>query len=159
MVAYLGIGSNLGDKKSNIDDAIRRINEINGISILKKSSVYETEPVGYMDQPDFLNSVIEIDTELDPVQLLHSTQQIEKDMGRVRNLKWGPRVIDIDILIFDNLKIDTTELVLPHPRITERAFVIIPLAEIAPDLIINNSVSVIELSRKLSDQAIRKVMN
>jgi 2-amino-4-hydroxy-6-hydroxymethyldihydropteridine diphosphokinase len=131
---YLSLGTNLGDKKENLQYAVNLLSE--KINILKISSFYETEPVGYKDQPWFMNIVVEGTTLLSPEDLLVFTQSIEQAMKRVKTIVNGPRVIDVDILLYEDAKIDTRTLTIPHPRMTERAFVMYPLFEISPDLLI-----------------------
>jgi 2-amino-4-hydroxy-6-hydroxymethyldihydropteridine diphosphokinase len=131
---YLIMGTNLGDRPANLQQAIVEIEQNIG-KILDCSSVYETEPWGVSDQPSFYNQVLKVATSLDPLQLLTATLAIENEMGRVRTERYGARIIDIDILFFDDLVINTDQLTIPHPRITERNFVLAPLAEIAPDLV------------------------
>lgn len=129
---YLGIGSNLGNRQSNLDRAIEMLSERMKVSHV--SSVYDTEPLDNPDQPRFLNIVAEVATRLSPEGLLTLARGIESKMGRTS--KTGqPRVIDIDILLYADLVMDTPELTIPHPRMTQRAFVLVPLAEIAPDLV------------------------
>lgn len=130
---YLGLGSNVGDREANLREAARRI-EAEEIRIVRRSSLYETEPRDLLDQPQFLNAAIEAETELFPLQLLARLLNIERAMGRRRITPKGPRNIDIDILFYGRSVIQTPELETPHPRIAERAFVLEPLAEIAPDL-------------------------
>ncbi|MGQ9456463.1 MAG: 2-amino-4-hydroxy-6-hydroxymethyldihydropteridine diphosphokinase [Armatimonadota bacterium] len=132
--AYLSLGSNVGDRLANLREAVLRLNSEDGCWVVALSSIYETEPVGFKDQPDFLNMVVCINTLLDAVSLLSHCQSIENEMGRVRTVRWGPRVIDIDILLYENENIKIGELVLPHPKMLRRGFVMIPLAEIAPDV-------------------------
>jgi dihydroneopterin aldolase / 2-amino-4-hydroxy-6-hydroxymethyldihydropteridine diphosphokinase len=130
---YLGLGSNLGDRKRNLEESIRQINEF---SIIKKSSsIYETEPWGLKDQPKFLNQVILAETNLTPKKLLMRLKTIEQKMGRKKTVLYGPRLIDLDILFYDDLMMKTPDLIIPHPHITERAFVLVPLAEIVPNMI------------------------
>lgn len=135
--AYLGLGSNLGNKKLNIDRAVQLLQEHMQIIVTRVSSYYETEPVGYKEQDWFINAVVEIETSLDPYDLLKYCNQIEKELKRERIIRWGPRIIDVDILLYDNFRSDDRILTIPHPRMTERAFVMIPLLEIAPHLEIN----------------------
>ncbi len=130
---YLGLGSNLGDRAANLSETLRRL--AGKLSVQEISSLYETEPWGMLDQPKFLNAVCSAETNLSPHELLQFTQSTEQGMGRVHTERWGPRNIDIDILFYNNIVLDTLALTLPHPRITERAFVLVPLAEIAPDVI------------------------
>ncbi len=129
---YLALGTNLGDREWELKQAIEYINEIDRTSIKSISRIYETKPVGYMNQADFLNMVICIQTEIEPKKLLHELQEIENRMKRVREIHWGPRTIDIDILLYDTLEINDPELVIPHPRMLERAFVLVPLKDIYP---------------------------
>lgn len=127
---YLSLGSNMGDREANLKEAIRRLCDSEKISDVRWSSVYETEPVGYDDQPFFLNICAEIMTSADPLELLDITQKIENDLLRVRTVKNGPRTIDLDILLFDDIELDTKRLIIPHPRMYERAFVLRPYAEL-----------------------------
>jgi 2-amino-4-hydroxy-6-hydroxymethyldihydropteridine diphosphokinase len=132
-LAYIGIGSNLGNRQKN---CLRAIELLTGkkIIVTKRSSLYETEPWGIKDQPKFLNMVIEIETKLNPKKLLVILKDIENEVGRKESLKWGPRVIDLDILLVDNLILNQDDLIIPHPLMHKRDFVLRPLAEIAPDV-------------------------
>lgn len=132
MKVYFGLGSNLGDREKNLNSAIEILSKT--VEITKQSSVYETEPVGYEDQTDFLNMVLEVKTDLFPDELLKLAKKIEADVGRKPTFKDGPREIDVDILLYGDLNIETDELNIPHPQVTERAFVLKPLFEIAPEL-------------------------
>lgn len=136
--AYLGLGSNLGDREEFLREAVRQLSENPRVEIAAISSFYETAPVGYTDQPDFINVVIKVKTTLSPQKLLEICLSTEKKIGRLRTIRWGPRVIDIDVLLYNDLKVDEKDLQIPHPRMLEREFVIRPLAEIAPDLILPN---------------------
>ncbi|MDP8981098.1 MAG: 2-amino-4-hydroxy-6-hydroxymethyldihydropteridine diphosphokinase [Acidobacteriota bacterium] len=131
--AWLSLGSNVGDREANLREAMRRL-EAEGIHIRRESSVYETEPQDLRDQPWFLNSVVEVETALFPRQLLTCVRKIEKALGRKRIVAKGPRTIDIDILLYGSSVIKTADLEIPHPRMSERRFVLEPLAELAPDL-------------------------
>ena len=131
-IAYIGIGSNLGSREENCERAIKLLIE-NGITIVKRSSMIETEPWGVKEQPDFINMAVEIETALKPDSLLHLLKNIEIEAGRLPTSHWGPRIIDLDILLYDDLIIKTSELEIPHPHISEREFVLKPLAEIAPE--------------------------
>jgi len=128
---FLSLGSNLGERKANIENALRRLNEA-CIQVLKTSSLYRTEPVGYTAQPWFLNCVAEVATDLMPLQLVRRCQAIEREIGRRPGPKNGPRVIDIDILLYENAVVRSPEVTIPHPRMDERRFVLVPLSEIAP---------------------------
>jgi len=131
--AFIGLGSNLGNRLGNLRGAIAAIREVPGITVAAMSSVYETEPVGNREQPKFINAVIEIGCTLSPQELLAALQRIEKHMGRERQGKWQPRVIDLDIVYFNDLVLASAELTIPHPEAASRAFVLEPLAELAPD--------------------------
>ena len=130
---YLGLGSNLGNRQDNLEEAVRRL-EQEGVAPLQCSSIWETEPREILDQPWFLNMVVEAETRLLPRQLLACIQRIELAMGRRRIVAKGPRLIDIDILFYGRTVADAEDLVIPHPAIAERRFVLEPLAELAPDL-------------------------
>jgi 2-amino-4-hydroxy-6-hydroxymethyldihydropteridine diphosphokinase len=149
--AFIGLGSNLGDREAYLEAARRMLAEHAGVDLSKASSLYETEPVGYADQGWFLNQVVEVATWLDPYALLRVMQGIEQEIGRQRIIRWGPRVIDLDLLLYGDAVISGPkytmrwswltvpklicgpELTVPHPRLHERSFVLVPLAEIAPD--------------------------
>ena len=126
----LSIGSNLGDRKGNIEEAVRMLGGLEGTKVLKVSGMYETEPVGYEDQPYFLNICVLVNTMQSPMELLDSIHEIENILKRKREIRWGPRTIDIDIITYGDLNIDTEELQIPHPRYRQRAFVLKPLADI-----------------------------
>lgn len=130
---YLALGSNIGDRAQNLREAVRRLRAA-GICIAAASSVYETEPVDYLDQPWFLNAVLEAQTDLTAPELLTTLRQIEGQMGSRKPFVKGPRLIDLDILLYEYAKIDTPDLQVPHPRMLQRNFVLVPLAEIAPNL-------------------------
>jgi 2-amino-4-hydroxy-6-hydroxymethyldihydropteridine diphosphokinase len=130
--AYLGLGTNLGDRAAHLEEAVRRLGELG--SVAERSDVMETAPWGYADQPDFLNMVVALDTTLSPMELLSAVKRIEREMGRVPTIRYGPRTIDIDLLVYGDATVEIPELTVPHPRMHERAFVMEPLAQIAPDL-------------------------
>jgi 2-amino-4-hydroxy-6-hydroxymethyldihydropteridine diphosphokinase len=134
-IAFIGIGSNVGDKVTNCRRAIDQITEHNGIRLLAQSSLYKTEPIGYTLQDWFVNCVIEIQTGLTAFALFHVLEDIEQSMGRKRTFKWGPRIIDLDILFFNDDIINCEKLIIPHPELQKRAFVLVPLCEIAEDYI------------------------
>jgi 2-amino-4-hydroxy-6-hydroxymethyldihydropteridine diphosphokinase len=129
---YLGLGSNLGDRLASLQHAVQEL-EAREVRVLRSSRVYETDPVGGPPQPDFLNAVIEIDTDLDPVDLLGLCLEVETELGRIRGERWGPRTCDIDILTYDEREIDEPVLTVPHPLMHERAFVLVPLLELDAD--------------------------
>ncbi|WP_432408271.1 2-amino-4-hydroxy-6-hydroxymethyldihydropteridine diphosphokinase [Wukongibacter sp. M2B1] len=154
--AYLGLGSNIGDTKENIDNAIDMLRNHEKVEVTKISSYYETEPVGYEDQDWFLNVVLEIDTNLKPYELLELCNLIEEKLKRKRIIRWGPRTIDVDILLYEGFESNDEKLTLPHPRMTERAFVIIPLNEITSEIKINDR-SISEILKSLDGEEIRKI--
>jgi 2-amino-4-hydroxy-6-hydroxymethyldihydropteridine diphosphokinase len=130
---YLSLGSNLGDRAENLQNAIERL-AAPGLSVMRVSPIYETEPMDYANQNWFLNVVIEAETTFFPMQLLTRTSKIERSLGRVRTIANGPRTIDIDILLYGTVVMHSTRLEIPHPRMTERRFVLAPLADLAPGL-------------------------
>ena len=132
--AYVALGSNLGDKEANLRRALELLIE-RGVEIVKTSTFISTEPYGVTDQPTFLNGVCEVRTSLEPLALLHTLLEIEQEMGRVRLRHWGERNIDLDLLLYEDVVLDTEELKLPHPDMQNRDFVLLPLAEIAPELV------------------------
>jgi len=132
--AFLGLGSNIGDREKNLKTSLSLL-EGAELRIMKTSSLYHTEPVGELKQPWFMNAVVEVETTLSPEQLMHRCQQIEGKMGRNHLIPQGPRMIDLDILMYDQLTMDTPGLTVPHPRMHCRRFVLIPLLEIAPDAV------------------------
>lgn len=134
-VAYIGLGSNIGDRAANLKRALDRLKARQGLKVKKASSLYEAEPVGLKGQPWYLNAVVEVETSLSPEGLFKVCQEIETEMGRRRETRWGPRVIDLDILLYGNNIIDEEDLKIPHPRMHTRRFVLVPLAEIAPEAI------------------------
>lgn len=130
--AYIGIGSNIGDKEDNLKNAIKYINENENIEVTKESSFIVTKPWGYTEQDDFLNCVIEVETTLEPEELMDILLNIEEVLKRERIVRWGPRTIDLDVLLYDDLVTSTEKVIIPHPRMHEREFVLKPLNEIAP---------------------------
>lgn len=133
--AFLSLGSNLGDRLANLKVAVEKIEESDKIEVKEVSPVYETQPLGYEGQGWFLNLVAEVQTSLEPSVLLERLLSIEDRMGRIREKKWGPRNIDLDILLYDDRTVCSERLTIPHPRMHERRFVLAPLAQIAPDLL------------------------
>ena len=129
---YLSAGSNLGDRKSNLQEAIAALKRQRAV-VQKAASIYETEPMGFLSQPWFLNTAIEIETAFSPLELLDCCQTIEREHGRFRTFANAPRTLDLDILLYNDLIMNAPRLVIPHPRMAERKFVLVPLAEIAPD--------------------------
>lgn len=131
--AFLSIGTNIGDRLANIKAAIAALSP--AVCLVDSSPVYETLPWGYTDQNSFLNQVLKVETDLDPQGLLAYLKSLEKKLGRKKTFRYGPRLIDLDILFYDDLVIEMPELTIPHPHMTERAFVIVPLLDLAPGLI------------------------
>lgn len=131
---YLSLGTNIGEREQNLKLAVRLLQEMPNISVQAISSIYETAPVGYVDQPSFLNIALYIETSLSALEMLKICQSVENELGRVREIRWGPRIIDLDILLFNNDNIEVENLIVPHPRMFERAFVLVPLIEIAKSL-------------------------
>lgn len=131
MPVYVSLGSNVGDRFANLRSAVEALRTEDGIEVLRESQVYETDPVGDIEQPPFLNMALSIETTLEPLELLDRTQAIEQRLGRVATRRWGPRVIDIDIILWGDMAITSDRLTIPHPEFRNRAFVLIPLAEIA----------------------------
>ena len=134
-VAYLGLGSNMGDRVAQIEEAITMIGHLPETRILRRSPLYESKPWGKTDQPDFLNMVVEISTNIGPHVLLHHCKEIEAKLGREPGERWGPRPIDIDIVLYGDKHINTATLTLPHQRMWERQFVLRPLADLLPNLV------------------------
>ena len=134
-LAYIGFGSNIGDRLKHLQNAIHALSKTEGINLREISSVYKTDPVGYEAQGQFLNGAAAIQTSLSPLSLLHTLKDIEIAIGRQHRIRWGPREIDLDILIYGNLCVQTEKLVIPHPEMHLRDFVLVPLVEIAPDLV------------------------
>ncbi len=130
---YIGLGTNLGDRQANLRHAAEALEP--KVSVCRASSIYETAPWGYADQPNFYNQALECETSLTPLRLLNFLKKIEINLGRVKNFRNGPRMIDLDILFFDDLVMRTERLEIPHPHLHLRAFVMVPLAEIAPELV------------------------
>lgn len=135
--AYLGIGTNMGNRFDNLSKACELLINSDSIYKVKKSKLYETKPWGYTEQADFLNMCVEIETEFEPYELLEYCQEIEKELHRERIVHWGPRTIDVDILFFNDVVSTDERLIIPHPRIQDRAFVLIPLMDLNEELIIN----------------------
>lgn len=137
VTAYLGLGSNLGDRMASLNEAASRLRTPGVLTVVRTSSIYETAPWGYTSQPDFLNCVLEIETRLPPTMLLERIEKVEQEIGRTSSWRYGPRLIDMDILLYGDLCLQLTDpdLVIPHPRMDQRAFVLVPLAEIAGEAI------------------------
>lgn len=135
MRVYVGLGSNLGEREAMIRLALDDLARLPETTLLRASSLYDTEPVGDVDQPNFLNAVAELDTALAARQLLWNLQLVEKRLGRARTRRWGPRTIDLDLLLYGDLVIEEPDLVVPHPEMLRRSFVLVPLVELDPMLV------------------------
>lgn len=156
--AWVALGSNLDVPLQQVKSGLQALAELDGCSLLRASSLYRSAPWGVTDQPDFVNAVACIETELEPHALLHALVEIEQSQGRRRDgPRWGPRTLDLDLLVYDQRILDTGDLVLPHPRMAERDFVLAPLAEIAPELEIPGLGRVRELLQRLGTHECRLV--
>lgn len=138
--AYLGLGTNMGDRETYLSSAENLLDNYENITVTNKSKIYETKAWGYTDQADFLNMCIEIKTSLNEYELLKVCQEVELKLNRERIIRWGPRTIDVDILFFNDIILNNEDLYIPHPRISERAFVLIPLMDINKNLLIKGKV-------------------
>jgi 2-amino-4-hydroxy-6-hydroxymethyldihydropteridine diphosphokinase len=154
--AFLGLGSNLGDCRRQLADALRALAATPGVSLVTGSSIYESKPVGVIDQPDFLNLVVQVETSHSPLELLSICLGIEAAFGRERRERWGPRTIDLDLLAYDEVVLGDERLTLPHPRMHERGFVMTPLAEIAPELKVSGKKSR-DIALKLGINGLRAI--
>jgi 2-amino-4-hydroxy-6-hydroxymethyldihydropteridine diphosphokinase len=154
--AYLGLGSNLGDRRQRLAEAVRRLHAGPALQVVNVSPVYESSPVGVTAQPDFLNLVVQVATSHTPQKLLTECQCIEIDLGRERRKRWGPRTIDIDLLLYGAMRINDKNLTVPHPRMRERSFVLAPLAEIAPGLKLDGK-TIGEFAAVLGEAGLRKL--
>jgi 2-amino-4-hydroxy-6-hydroxymethyldihydropteridine diphosphokinase len=133
--AFLGLGSNLGDRLGHLQLAVDALAARDDVGVVSVSGVYETAPVGGPEQDDYLNAVVAVETDLSPRDLLEVAQAIERQAGRVRTVRWGPRTLDVDVLLVGDVHVDEPDLQVPHPRLHERAFVLVPLRDVAPDLV------------------------
>lgn len=156
-VAYIGLGSNMGNKKAYIQKALGQLSNYPGIRLLRVASLYESAPWGYLDQAWFINTVAEVETNLTAEKFLNVLFDIEKNLERTREIKWGPRTVDLDILLYGQETINLPQLQVPHPRLHQRAFVLVPLAELCPEMLLPQG-CVKELAAKaLGEQEVRKV--
>jgi 2-amino-4-hydroxy-6-hydroxymethyldihydropteridine diphosphokinase len=157
---YIGLGSNLDNPISQILKALRILDTLPTTKISTHSALYRSTPLGPQNQPDYINAVAELNTELSPLSLLTKLQAIENKQGRVRHvLRWGPRTLDLDILLYDNKPLQNSRLTLPHPGLYDRSFVLYPLYECAPDLVLPDGQRVYDLMRRCSSQGLYKVQN
>ena len=153
--AAYGLGSNLGDRQKLLAGAIASIGQASGISVVAVSPVFETAAVGGPEQPDYLNAVVVVDTTLSPEEMLELAQHCEQRAGRVREERWGPRTLDVDVLAYDAVSSDEVTLTLPHPRVTERAFVMVPWAAVDPTFVVHGR-TVQEWSDSLDQSGVRR---
>ncbi len=155
--AFIALGSNIGDRAAYLEQAIAMLSAHPQIEVVKRSSIYETEPIGYVEQQSFFNMVIEVETTLSPCELLETTQAIEHKCGRVRDIRWGPRTIDLDILLYDQENMEMENLMIPHPRMWERAFVVVPLMELDRTIVREDGQSIIDIFNRLTDKGVKKL--
>lgn len=155
--AFIAIGSNLQQPQLQVERAIQAISGLPGTQLVKHSSLYRTAPVGYDNQPDFINAVVEVRTSFAPLELLRELLKMETERGRERPFPNAPRVLDLDLLLYNDIMVDSQELTLPHPRMQTRGFVMLPLAEIAPDLMIPNHGLASALAEKCMDQGVKRI--
>jgi 2-amino-4-hydroxy-6-hydroxymethyldihydropteridine diphosphokinase len=155
--AFVALGSNLQDPFLQVKNAFIALEKLPKTKLIKASSLYITTPIGYSNQPDFINAVAELNTQLAPEILLDALHVIENEAGRERPFPNAPRVLDCDLLLYDNITMHSAKLTLPHPRMFERAFVLLPLAEIAPDLLLPDGSNVVKLAQQFINQGIQKL--
>ncbi len=152
--AWIGMGANVGDRLGNFRTALAELASLDATRVVRVSSIYDTTPWGVADQRRFLNAVVELSTGLSPESLLRALNEVEQRCGRVRHERWGPRTLDLDILLYDDRVVETDDLVIPHPRLAQRAFVLVPLAELEPELEVPGlDATVAQLLGTLGDEA------
>ncbi len=156
-VAYIGLGSNLDDPRRQVSQALAELGSLPGSRLLASSSLYRTPPMGPPGQPDYINAVAQIETALSPHALLDALQAIERAHDRVRSVRWGPRTLDLDLLLYDQQEIADERLCVPHPGLTERAFVVLPLLEIAPTLRVPGFGALAERGAQLDSHGIHRL--
>ncbi|HEY0562471.1 MAG TPA: 2-amino-4-hydroxy-6-hydroxymethyldihydropteridine diphosphokinase [Methylophilus sp.] len=156
-IAYIALGSNLKQPAQQVKNALEALHTLLESQVLQASSLYQTAPLGYDNQPDFINAVASVETQLEPQALLDALLAIEQQFGRERPFANAPRVLDLDLLLYAQVEMQTPTLTLPHPRMHERGFVMLPLAEIAPELILPNGMSVVELVSQCQQQGVQKL--
>ena len=155
--AFVGVGSNLQQPRQQVVQALKALAKLPDTRLIAYSSLYRTAPLGYDNQPDFINAAAELETSLPPLQLLHELLALENTRGRQRLFPNAPRILDLDLLLYDDMVMNTAELTLPHPRMHERGFVLLPLAEIAPDLVIPGHGQVAGLAKACMDQGVTRI--
>jgi len=153
-IAYIGLGSNLGDKEANLKKALGLLDASPEMRVKKVASLYRTAPLGYTGQDWFLNTVAGVETSLSPHELLSLLLDIEERLGRVRTIRWGPRTVDLDLLLFGREEVNTPDLMIPHPRMSKRTFVMVPLAELAPKLMIPGRGIAADLAKSLKKEQV-----
>jgi 2-amino-4-hydroxy-6-hydroxymethyldihydropteridine diphosphokinase len=156
-VAYVGLGANVGEPRRQLEAAIAELTKLPDTNFVLASGIYKSSPLGYLDQPDFLNAVVQLDTRLSPDALLDRLQEIERRHGRERPFPGAPRTLDLDLLLHGDGVVGTPRLTLPHPRMHERAFVLEPLTEIAPDIAIPGRGAASELLAACRGQAVQRI--
>ena len=156
-IIYIALGSNLNNPKKQVKDGILYISKLNEVTLLNKSFLYETSPVGIIEQPNFINAVIKIKSNLSPQELLNKLLNIENIAGRIRVDKNGPRTLDLDILLFDDLILNENNLIIPHPRMHERLFVLIPLQDIDNNILLPNHGLIKNIIKKLTTENIKRI--
>lgn len=157
--AYIGLGGNLGKPLETLPQALECIGKLEGTQVTKVSSYYQSAPLGPADQPDYINAVAQLNTQLTPLALLESLQMIEDQFGRVRSRHWGERTLDLDILLYDNLVQQNSTLTIPHPGLMQREFVAVPLAEIAPQLTLPNGRSIQDVCDNLPSHQLKCIVS
>ena len=159
-LVYIGLGSNLSDPKAQIISALNKLKQLANCSVAEVSSLYFSRPMGPQDQPDYMNAVLALNTSLNPTELLDQLQNIENSAGRVRkDNRWGARILDLDILLFDEIVINTERLVVPHYGLKLREFVLLPLVEIAPKLFLPDGTNVLQLANQIEKNGLKFIAN
>ena len=156
-IAFIGLGSNLGDPSQNVRDALNKISSLQHVEMITASSFYKSDPIGIVDQPEFVNAVCKVSVSIGPEALLRSLLNIETIFGRVRTVRNGPRIIDLDVLLFGEVRYSSSDICIPHPRMFERAFVLKPLLEIAPEIALSKNFVLSKSSELLGDNAVTKI--
>ncbi len=156
-LAYVGLGSNLDDPLNRVERACQSIAGIEGLEIVQISPWYESKAIGPGEQPDFINGVAAVKTQLEPLQLLKALQAIEDEQGRQRLVRWGARTLDLDLLIYGDTVMDCAQLTLPHPHLHQRNFVVYPLADVAPQLVLPSGESIASLRQQLGTEGLRRL--
>ena len=154
-LVYIGLGANLDQPQQQLEQALRELAQLPHAELITHSSLYHSKPVGPQDQPDYVNAVALIETQLEPLALLDALQQLEQDHGRIRKRHWGERTLDLDIILIDNKVINSERLQVPHPHAQQRSFVLIPLSEINPNLTFPNGIALEQLLTELDNDLIR----